>query len=330
MKGKLFLGVIISAIFLYLALREIDWGQFGGVIQETNPWWALLGAFFLMLGHYIRAYRWKFILLPIQPVRTWSAFSATSIGLAFNNLLPARLGEVVRAIAIARTEGISKSASFATIVYERVVDVFSLIALLWFSLLKVEGPVWLQRSGILLVILNVVLMVVLYVMVRYQSWFMTVMDATMRVIPAHLAGRVRRWTESFIDGLAVLKSKSALGPMIITSIGVWAAATLGIYFCTLALNIDVPVMASIILIVLISLGTMIPSGPAYVGPVQYACILGLGIYGVDKSEALAYSILFHASHFIPITLTGLYFSWRSHIGLSEATNQGKAIDDQPL
>jgi hypothetical protein len=78
-------------------------------------------------------------------------------------------------------------------------------------------------------------------------------------------------------------------------------------------------MASVVLLVLIPLGTMVPSAPAYLGPVQYACVLGLGLYGVDKSEALAYSMVFHAHHFIPVTAAGLYYAWRSHITVSDAT-----------
>jgi hypothetical protein len=319
MKRQLIIGTLISVVFLYFALRGIDWATFGGVFAQTNIWIVLVGAFFTMLGHYIRAYRWVFMLRPVRTVPTKSAFSATCIGLAFNNLLPARLGEVVRAVSIGRSESISKSAAFATIVYERVVDVFGLLVLMWFLLLGAQGPEWLRRSGTILLALNVLLMALLYYMHRYRRNFLLIVGRVLRPFPARLRARATGWLVSFIDGLDVVRSPRMIIPMILTSIGVWGAAGVGIYFCLVSIDIHLPVMASVVLLVLIPLGTMVPSAPAYLGPVQYACILGLGIYGVGKSEALAYSFVFHAHHFFPVTIAGLFYAWRSHITVSDAT-----------
>ena len=92
---------------------------------------------------------------------------------------------------------------------------------------------------------------------------------------------------------------------------------LGVYFCVLAFDLPLPFLASVFLIVLVSLGSMIPSAPAFLGTMQYACALGLGVYGVDRGQALAFSTVYHATQFFPITLTGLYYVWRSHWRLSE-------------
>lgn len=322
MKRQLVIGILISGVFLYFALHGIDWGAFGSAFARTNIWYVLIGAVATMSGHYIRAYRWCFMLEPVQPVRLWSAFSATCVGLAFNNLLPARLGEVVRVVALGRTDSISRSAVFATIVYERVVDVFGLLVLLWFVLLRVEGPEWLQRSGVILLVLNVLMLGLLYYMERYQASFMRLTRACLRPVPARFARfseRAENWALAFIDGLHVVRNPRVIIPMILTSVGIWASAGIGVWFCLIAMHITVPLMASVVLLVLIPLGTMIPSAPAYVGPVQYACILGLAIYGVEKSEALAYSMVFHAHHFVPITAVGLYFAWRSQITVRDAT-----------
>jgi len=319
MKRQLVIGTLVSAVFLYFALRGIHWSTFREVFGQTNIWLVILGAAFTMSGHYIRAYRWGFMLRPVRRVPTSSAFSATCIGLAFNNLLPARLGEVVRAMSIGRSESISKSAAFATIVYERVVDVFGLLVLLWFLLLRAQGPEWLRRSGTILLVLNVLLMALLYYMHRYRRTFLLILAKLVRPFPARLRERATNWVVAFIDGLDVVRSPRIIIPMVVTSIGVWGTAGVGIYLCLIAMGIHLPVIASVVLLVLIPLGTMVPSAPAYLGPVQYACILGLGIYGVGKSEALAYSLVFHAHHFFPVTSAGLYYAWRSHITVSDAT-----------
>ena len=82
-----------------------------------------------------------------------------------------------------------------------------------------------------------------------------------------------------------------------------------------------PFLASVTLVVLVSMGTMIPSAPAYLGTTQYACVLSLALFGIDKSEALAYSLVYHAAHFFPITITGLVYLWRMQIRFDELSRR---------
>jgi len=317
MKRKLIIGIVVSGVFLYLALRDIDWGAFGAVFHDVHYWPLLLCIVFSMMGHFTRSIRWRFILAPVKRIGIGSLWSATAIAFMFNNLLPARLGEFVRAYAIGKSENISKSAAFATIVYERVVDVFTLIVLLWFCLLRVEGPEWLKRSGIVLIVFNVALLALLFVMFRYREGFTTALARVCRPLPERFRHRLVGWTNSFVEGLGVLSDRSALLPVVLLSIPVWGFATLGIHYCLVALDMQLPLLASVVLVVVISLGSMIPSAPAYIGTTQYACIVGLAIYSVDKSQALAYSTVYHASQFFPITIAGLYYAWRSSIRLSD-------------
>jgi uncharacterized protein (TIRG00374 family) len=321
MKRKILIGIVVSGFFLYLALRDIDWDAFGAVFGRVSYLPLALCVVFTMLGHLSRSIRWRFMLTSVKRIPIGSLWSATTIAFMFNNLLPARLGEFVRAYAIGRSENISKSAAFATIVYERVVDVFTLIVLLWFCLFKIEGPEWLKRSGVILVVFNVALLALLFVMFRYRERFTGVLERLCRPLPMRIRMRLLRWTESFIAGLGVLADRSALLPVVLLSIPVWGFATLGVYYCFQAIDMQLPFMASVVLIVLMSLGSMIPSAPAYIGTLQYACILGLAIYSIDKSYALAFSTLYHATQFFPITLVGLYYAWRSSIRYSDVSQQ---------
>lgn len=323
MKRKLLIGVIISGIFLFLALRDIDWAAFADVFSDVNYWYLIPAVVFTMLGHFTRSYRWKFMLNNVKRVSLGNLWSATAIAFMFNNLFPARLGEFVRAYAIGKSDSISKSAAFATIVYERIVDVFMLIFLLWFCLLKIEGPDWLQRSGIILVLFNMTLLVLLFVMLRYRERFNALVRALSKPLPARFRDRLQHIVYSFVDGLGVLRDRSALLPIAFLSLFVWGFATLGVYCCFFALDLQLSFLASVVLIVLISLGSMIPSAPAYIGTLQYACIIGLGIYGVEKSEALAYSTLYHATQFFPITIAGLYYAWKSQIRLADVSDDSK-------
>lgn len=317
MKRKLLIGSVVSLAFLYLAVRGISWNEFVDAIRRTRWVFLVPAVVVTMLGHFSRAIRWKFMMAPIKACGISRLWSATAIAFMVNNVLPARLGEFVRAIAIGRTERVSKSASFATIVYERVVDVFVLILLTWYCLVKISAPAWLARSTEVLIVFNVALFALLFGMVRWRGRFRSSLARLLRRLPAGLQRRVHYSADAFIDGLAVVTRPRSLFPIAALSVVVWGCAVLGVYFCVLALGLQTPFLASVFLIVLVSLGSMIPSAPAFLGTIQYACVLGLGVYAVPRGEALAFSTVYHATTFIPITVAGLYYAWRSHWRLSE-------------
>lgn len=324
MKRKLAFGLAVSAVFLWLAGRGIDWGDFGRALRETRYLYLVPGIIFTMLGHYSRAARWRYMMAPIKECRVAPLWSATAIAFMVNNLLPARLGEFVRAFVIGRSERVSRSASFATIVYERVVDVFVLILLLWYCMMRISGPDWLSRSAGILVAFNVALFLLLWAMVRWRARFRATLDRAIRPLPAETKRRVHGSAGAFVDGLGVLSRPSSLAPIAALSVAVWGCAVLGVACCVLAFRMDVPPMASVFLIVLISIGSMIPSAPAFLGTMQFACVVGLGEYGIDRSHALAFSTVYHATQFFPITLAGLYYAWRAHLGLAELSGRRAA------
>jgi uncharacterized protein (TIRG00374 family) len=316
-RKKLIVGLIFSAVFLFLALRNIDWSTFFSSLKAVQLIYIIPSILFTFLGHYARAYRWKYMLEPVKDVRTNRLFSVTVIGFMANNLLPARLGEIIRAYVLGETEGISKTASFATIVFERVVDVFSLLVLLWFTILNHPGLGWLKTGGYWILLANLILLIALFIMNKRKEGTERFLRALSQKLPEAFGRRVLSVGMSFMDGLRVIgQARSALLITLI-SVPVWAAAMLGIYFCLVAMGMHLPFLATICLIVLISLGSMIPSAPAYIGTTQYACILGLGLFGVGKSEALAFSILYHATQFFPVTLLGFVFLWKSRLGLRD-------------
>jgi uncharacterized protein (TIRG00374 family) len=192
-----------------------------------------------------------------------------------------------------------------------------LILLTWYCLVKISAPAWLARSTEVLIVFNVALFALLFGMVRWRGRFQALLARLLRRFPAGLQNRVHYSADAFVDGLAVVTRPRSSFPIAALSAVVWGCAVLGVYFCLLALGLQTPRLASVFLIVLVSLGSMIPSAPAFLGTMQYACVLGLGVYGVPRGEALAFSTVYHATQFFPITIAGFYYAWRSHWRLSE-------------
>ena len=313
MKKKLVLGVLSSALFLWLAARGIHWSEFGQAIARTRWIYLVPAVLFTMLGHFIRSIRWKFMMDPIKRCGIRPLWSATAIAFMVNNLLPARLGELVRAFVIGRSQNVSRSASFATIVYERVVDVFVLIVLLWFCMVRISGPESLARSAEILVVFNFALFFLLWAMVRWRERFRLLIARVVRPFPAETQRRMHASADSFVTGLGVVAKPKASLPIAALSVGVWGCAVLAVWFCLVAFGLHLPLLASLMVIVTVSLGSMIPSAPAFLGTLQYACVLALGFYDIDRANALAFSAVYHATQFLPITLTGLYYAAKSHL-----------------
>jgi len=313
MKKKLLLGVASSALFLWLASRGIDWSQFGAALAQTRYVYLIPAVVFTMLGHFCRSIRWKYMMAPVKECGIRPLWAATAIAFMVNNLLPARLGELVRAFVIGRSQNVSRSASFATIVYERVVDVFVLILLLWFCMVRISGPEWLARSAEILVAFNVALFVLLFAMVRWRERFRVLIARVVRPFPTDTQRRLHDSADAFVVGLGVVTKPRASLPIALLSVAVWGCAVLAVWCCMVAFRLQLPPMASLMVLVLVSLGSMIPSAPAFLGTLQYACVIALGIYGVDRAHALAFSAVYHATQFLPITLTGLYYAAKSHL-----------------
>jgi uncharacterized protein (TIRG00374 family) len=272
-----------------------------------------------MLGHFSRSIRWKYMMDPIKHCAIRPLWEATAIAFMVNNLLPARLGELVRAFVIGRSQNVSRSASFATIVYERVVDVFVLILLLWFCMVRISGPEWLARSAVILVAFNVALFLLLFAMVRWRERFRALIGRVVRPFPVDTQRRMHTSADAFVAGLGVVAKPKASLPIAALSVVVWGCAVLGVWSCLVAFRLHLPPMASLMVIVLVSLGSMIPSAPAFLGTLQYACVIALGLYGIDKANALAFSAVYHMTQFLPITLTGLYYLWGSQLNWRELT-----------
>src|SRR5512143_1939540 len=133
-KWQFWLGVLISIVFIWLALRGLRLEQFWGAVQHANYWWLLPGIAVYFIGVWVRAWRWHYLLGPIKKIPTRTMFPITTIGYMGNNIYPARAGEVLRAVILKRREGVSVSASLATIIVERIFDGVVMLAFVFVNL----------------------------------------------------------------------------------------------------------------------------------------------------------------------------------------------------
>lgn len=318
MRKQLLIGVFVSAVLLYLVFRNTDLYELWRAALTANYWYFIPSTIATFASFWLRAVRWQLLFASIKKIRIHPLFSATMIGFMANNILPARLGEFVRAYVIGKNENVPKTASFGTIVVERVFDGLVLLCLLITSFITNSAlPDWVVVSGYVLGSIYMVTLIVLVFWVMKPDQTLSLVYRVIRIVSAGLAERVRVLFGSFITGLGVLRKGSRLFTVVLMSFVLWSVAALSIYYGLIAFNMNLSYTASLLIMAILGFGVTLPSSPGYIGPFQASCVVALALFSISQSDALSFSIVYHASQYIPVTLVGLIYLWTDHLSLRE-------------
>ncbi len=312
------LGLLVTVISLYIAFRGIHYQELFDVFGTIDYIWTIPIVGSTLLSIWIRSYRWKFMLEPIKKVATSEAYCATMIGFMANNVLPMRLGELVRAYSIGRTAGVSKSTAFATIVVERAFDLLALLLFLAVMLLRYSLAPWVQAAGYVALAICLVMFVVMMLFRWKRHWLLSIIAFFIRPLPPALREKVNGLVSRFLDGLEVLSRGHHLLWIAFLSLLTWVAMAGSFFFTNVAFDLAIPPHSSIVMVVVCALAVMLPSGPGFVGTFEVGAKYGLLLFGVSESVALSYALYYHAVQFLPLTLLGLYHLWRQNFSLRRA------------
>jgi glycosyltransferase 2 family protein len=316
-------GVLITGVSLYLAFRGTNPHTIVTTLRETGIWWAIpvLGA--TLLSIWLRALRWRLMLDPLGDVTTGETYRATMIGFMANNVLPMRLGELVRAYSIGRSAGVSKSAAFATIVIERAFDLLAILLLFAFVVLRfsMHLPAWAKAAGYVALAGCGGLFLVMGLFRWQRERTLAGFTRMIGWLPERLRNRVTGLMHRFLVGLEVLSRAHRLIWVTVLSLATWLAVALSFLFTAFAFDLPRPWEISLLLVVLTALAVMLPSGPGFVGTFEMGVRYGLTMVKVDDSRALSVAIFYHAVQFIPITLIGFYHLWRQNFSLRRAVEE---------
>ncbi len=318
------IGLVVGLALLALSLKGVNLPRLIDALAHANYWLLVPACALTLAAFYLRALRWGVLLGSVKPIPRGSLFAATMIGYAGNNLLPARLGEFIRAWTIGRQERISRSAAFATVVVERVVDVFSTLICFGLALLLYRFPANVRRAGWVVLGLNLVLLVLLVLAERNPQRMTTFARWTGDRVPARVRPRVVSLLGNFVVGLGVLRQSAAIGRVVAYSVALYVMTILVIQVSLLAFAFHVPWYGSLVLLVAITIGITVAPTPAYVGAVQAACVWGLSLFGVDRSQAFSFSLYYHVTQFVPVTGLGLWYLARKGLSLSEVAGAAGA------
>ncbi|PWB76444.1 hypothetical protein C3F09_00300 [candidate division GN15 bacterium] len=321
-------GLAISVILLWLLFRNINFAELGDALAKANYWWLLPNIAMIIFTMYQRAYRWRFMLKPIKIVAFSKLLAATCIGFMANNVLPLRLGEFVRGYSLAsQDKEISKSASLASIFVERMV--FDLVALLLIFGAVLAGssfPVHEDMKEGTYVAIMIALVGILFMLMfalrpaQAGEW----MTRYLPFLPEAAKEKIRGIVMKFSRGLEFIKDTKILSWVMLQTVIIWVFMGVSNYFVFQAFGFDLPLSASFVLLVVVSVSILVPSSPGFVGVYHYGTVWTLASYGIAKEQALSFALVLHAAQYIPITAMGFYFLKKEHLSLKKLEQESTA------
>lgn len=328
---KFWIGIIISVGILYAAFYRIDFRQLLKNLQDANYLYLFPIIFIIFVNMALRAGRWGYLLHPIKKIGFPNLFEGILIGFMANNVLPVRMGEFVRAYIIGRSERISKSTSFATVMVERLFDGLTVLALLVVILLFIHLPSEnihfkkiLHMGGYITMAIYGFTFVILAIIKTQTRWFLKIALFFTRPFSLRVTKNGISTIKSFKEGLVSVESTKTMVICFGYSLVIWAVFAYSIYLMGLSFGLKLSASATAMVLLAICLAMMIPSTPGYIGPYHASVAYALVFYKIPLEKALSFSLVFHAANYIPITVAGFLYLWRHQLSLKKIREEEKA------
>jgi uncharacterized protein (TIRG00374 family) len=318
------LGLFISALLIWWTLRDVSLPEVWVVIRTGNLW-LLAASVAVTTGSFlIRAQRWNVLLQPVQRHTSLnSRFGAVAIGFMTNNLIPARVGEFVRAFAFSRMEPIPVSAAFGSVVVERFLDGVILLVFLVFPVLlpsfPAAGDLGALDALIRAALIGLVMVAGLMVVLLFWPGLLTRTARRLATrLPARAAQRVLGSLQAFLESIQVLRSPGLMTSAMAWSFAHWSWQALAFYLAMAAFGIHAGWAAPFFTQAVVGFVVALPSAPGFFGTFHAAADWALSSgYGVEHTRALAFAYGFHLGGFIPVTIIGLWYANRIGLSLRE-------------
>jgi len=346
-QRSIWAGLIVSAGFLTVfALLFLPVDDVKDVVREANFWYVGPALVFYFIAVYFRSLRWRYLLKPLIGHPKRALFPVVVVGYMANNILPVRLGELVRSYYVGLREGVNPAAAFGTVAVERVFDVFVLFFVI--------AAVWILPVGDLLgrvaddlpggtpalLALSVlpflgVTAIIAAIVVLDPATTLKLIERLMFFVPAGIKIKLLGIAERLLEGLTVVRTPRALIAVLVLSLPIWIGEVSMLYIIALGFDIEsafggkVEMIAAIGLFMAIAnLALVVPSTAGGVGPFNFFGAATLVALGVGEAEAGAYVLTAHIALLLPVTLLGLVVLLFDHTSLKSLLGRTRLAQQQ--
>jgi uncharacterized protein (TIRG00374 family) len=313
---RIWIGLAFSLILIVLFLHGTNFRDIGRAFGDANYLLAFLSLPVYFLAAWFRTLRWKYLLRPTKAVSTARLYPVVIIGFMANNVIPARVGELVRAYILREREGVSMSTGLGTIVVDRVFDGLTLLLFLILAGLFATVSTQVRTLAIVMAALFGVGVVIMYVLVTSESRSKRAVDVVVHLLPGRLKGRAQGLADSFLEGLQSLRSPTAMAGAWIASVLSWLLEATMYYMVGEAFGLGLGFHVYLLVTAAANLAITLPT-PGGVGPFELGTRWALAPFAVATDTVRAYAIALHALLLFPVIALGLIFLWSINLSLGD-------------
>lgn len=314
---RVLLGFGISVVFLALALRGVHWPEVWAAWREARWSWLLGGLAMLAVGWGLASVRWYLLLAPAPKLRIRDTLAYLAIGFFANTVLPLRMGEVARATLIGRQTGLGIARALGSVAIERVFDLLALLSVTTLLSRWMDFPVALRSTLGTLTAGAAAALVAFWLLALHQERLHRLEGFLARVLPPRWAQRGIRLLVGFASGVSAIQSPWRLLVVGVLSLSIWLVGGFLTLLWVRSFHMVTPWYAGLFVLVLVNLGSAIPSAPGYVGVYHYMAVLALSQWVPQREPALAYAFGTHALNMLANIVVGGWFLLQRGVHLRE-------------
>ncbi len=345
---QIVLGLVIGATLVWWLFKDTNWGAVFSALRSANWGWMVVSVCFVLLGFVTRVWRWHYIVSSDRKVPFARLFNATQIGFLANFVLPARMGEPIRALVLSRSTGLPFSKTFAFVAIDRVTDTAGLAVLLCLtaatfhpaqpirlpadlqnlysgeiSQVLVRGAAEMAALGMVAIISGMFL--VYFQRERAVRWCDTIVGLFSKALARKAAGLVGHFTE----GMAAMGKPAQLGRAVLVSLLLWSTFLLSQWTLFKGMHLDLPWHAPFVTLSLLAIFISVPGPPGFVGPFHAAIVAGLLLVspGINIDVARATAILAHLVNLVPVVAVGVWCLSTEKMSLRELKQESEHVKE---
>lgn len=327
-RWKTWVGVGISVAAIWWAVQGVEWGAVWEALRRAD--YGLL-AVVLVLAPIVnvgmRAIRWRILLVPAGGVSFGSCVSATAVGLMANNVLPARIGEFVRAYALGKREDVPTGTAFGSLFVERMFDGFALVGILYAITLVHELPTWADTTArVALGIFGGFLLFEVWLLVRAQQFVRVAQWVSRKIFGGRFEESIERAIVTFADGFHLLRRPALVVASLALAVVQWVLIAATYWIGMHAFDLGVGSRGALFTNSIVALGVAVPSSPGFVGTFEALVLKSLEAFGVDRTAAFTFSVGFHAVNYLSVTVVGLVYFFREGLSWSELEHSEEELE----
>jgi uncharacterized protein (TIRG00374 family) len=313
-------GYVIAAAGLAWVFHDVHWSELLRNMGALNWWWVPPGIIADILSYVCQGYRWHLLLKPLGDVTTMRSTQAVYSGLFINELLPMHIGEVARAYLVSRWISKDIVAVIPSMAMERLFEGIWLAAGVGLTAIFVDLPRSLVLAVDIFGLVVLALTGIVILLIFRKSWNLQEIAAGEKVRwkPARWLVRVLGRLQGGLRDIGL--SRYSLGAFFV-SLFMFVFQALAFWFIMKAYGLDYSVWVGAAVFLIVHFGTSLPNTPGNIGTYQLFCVLGLTLFGVDKTTAAGFSVVVFILLSLPLWVLGFVALGQSGMTLGAIRNK---------